>query len=106
MKKQSKSVHITDVSVSSSVKVNQPVSISISGTFSDAGWKLNDPQLDVNISDKLLNILVTGTRDPNVMAAQVITPFNTFVETSFSETGEWKIKCNNVTRTVHVTNEK
>lgn len=106
MKKRSKSVHITDVSISSDVKVNKPLSISISGNLSDAGWKVNEPKVDVNVSDKVLTIRVTGTRDPTIMAAQVITPFNTFVETNFPETGEWKIECNNMTRTIDVINEE
>lgn len=103
MKQQIKLLHVEEVLIPSEIKKNTSYKITIRGRLNDPAWKVEEPKINLNSNSRELTIRIAIKRNPRHVAPQVITPIQIEHEIIFPANGEWRVKCNNYSIKIDVT---
>ena len=85
-----KSAWIDSLQAPSAIKKGEILKISVSGNFSDMGYKLETAEAVVN--DDEIIVAVIGVKDIGTMAGQALKPYTTIIEVKELKKGKYVIK--------------
>ena len=95
MKRNSRKPVITDLIFTDETIANRENNLTIKGELPDTAWKVGKIKIDIRENQKKVIVSVFASRDPNLMAAQVVVRFKENVKIIFPSEGKWIIICNN-----------
>ena len=85
-----KSAWIDSLKAPSTIKKGEILKISVSGNFSDLGYKLESAKALVNDDDIIVSVI--GAKKTGTMAGQALKPYTTTVEVKELKKGKYTIK--------------
>ncbi len=94
MKPLQKLASITEVDFVEKPMAGKEVILSIEGFLSDPLWELKKEIIDMNIQESKINIRIWRTRDPNLMAPQIVKDYRKEIKITFPHAGKWFVQVN------------
>ena len=94
MKPKQKPASITSFDFQEKPVANEKSVLMVEGMLSDPAWELKPENIEVDSNNNKIMVRIWATRDPSLMAAQVLKRFAKEIEITFLHAGSWKIQVN------------
>ena len=94
MKPIQKLVPIESIIVPETIQKEVEIVIQIEGWLPDPAWNLKEESIEIDNEKKKIFIKIWGTRDPNIMAAQITKRYLKEIKVEIQTAGIWTIQCN------------
>ncbi|MHA1224661.1 MAG: hypothetical protein ACTSSG_14105 [Candidatus Heimdallarchaeaceae archaeon] len=102
MKKQSKLATILQMKLVPPSSGKMKTILQIKGTLPDKAWRLEHEKVTINEYEKKVEVKIFASRDPTIMAAQVMVNFTKEIPLELKSKGQWKIDCNNFSININI----